>query len=95
MSDIDIQIYFSQFKTFFSENPKELRNLIGSASDEDFFKEVYSVILDNHQKGEPLELTQKQIIGIVLKLNHISKEMGEEKVMSIFQKTDFGVICLN
>ena len=32
MSNVDIEIYFSQFKTFFLENPTELIKLIGKAS---------------------------------------------------------------
>ena len=47
------------------------------------------LFLDNHKKGEPLELTQKQIIGIVLKLNHISKETGEEKSYGYISKNGF------
>ena len=41
MSSVDIDIYFSNFKTFFKDNPDELNKLIGNASDIVFFDEVY------------------------------------------------------
>jgi len=95
MSNIDVEIYFSQFKTFFVENPKELRKLIGIASDEEFFNEVYLEINNNHERGEEVVLTQKQIIEIVLKLNKSKPKDINGTVDNIFQKTDFGLICLN
>jgi len=38
MSNIDIEIYFSQFKNFFLDNPTELIKLIGKASERILFK---------------------------------------------------------
>lgn len=95
MQNVDIEIYFSKFKTFFKENPKELFNLIGKGSPDEFFNEVYSKILENDEKGEELELTQKQIIDIVLKINKMGYEKEEQVPNSIFFKTKFGDICLN
>jgi len=95
MSNIDIEIYFSQFKNFFLDNPTELIKLIGKASERDFFNEVYNTIHDNHNSGDELQLTHKQIMGIVIKLNKI-KEVDDSYFDSqIFQKTKFGVFCLN
>ena len=37
MSDVDVQIYLSQIKTFFKENPKELYSLIGDSPIDKFF----------------------------------------------------------
>jgi hypothetical protein len=95
MQNVDIEIYFSQFKTFFRENPRELENLIGKGSPEEFFTEVYYKILENNEKGEDLELTQKQIIDVVLKINQMGYEKEEQVPMSVFTKTKFGKICLN
>lgn len=93
MSNVDVEIYFSQFKEFFKENPSELKNLIGSGKPEDFFNEVYATVSRNYESGEELELTKKQIIEIVLKIN----QMGpHEKIPpQIFQNTKFGKIYLN
>ena len=93
MSNVDVEIYFSQFKEFFKENPSELKNLIGEGKSEDFFNEVYDTVNRKYENGEELELTKKQIIEIVLKIN----QMGpDEKVPTqIFQNTKFGEICLN
>jgi hypothetical protein len=95
MPNVDIEIYFSQFKTFFVENPKELKKLIGRASDEDFFNEVYSTIHINHEKGEELPLTQKQIMDIVIMLNKTIEHKIDTYDKRIFTKTEFGFICLN
>ena len=95
MSNIDVEIYFPQFKTFFAENRKELRKLIGKASDNDFFNEVYNTISNNHDNGDEIVLTQKQIIEIVLKINDTKPKEVNDTIDSIFQKTNFGLICLN
>lgn len=95
MQNVDIQIYFSQFKTFFNENPRELENLIGKGSPEEFYSEVYKKILENFNKGDELELTQRQIIDVVLKINQMGYKEEEQIPKEIFQKTEFGLICLN
>lgn len=64
-------------------------------SPEEFFDEVYKKIMENAEKGEDLELTQRQIIDVVLKINQMGYEKEEEVPLEIFQKTEFGVICLN
>jgi len=93
MSNIDIEIYFSQFKEFFKENPRELENLIGTGNPDDFFSEVYNTVNKNYENGDELELTKKQIIEIVIKINQMSPD--EEVHKQIFQNTKFGEICLN
>lgn len=95
MHNVDIEIYFSQFKTFFKDNPRELENLIGKGSPEEFYHEVYKKIVENSDKGDDLELTQRQIIDVVLKINQMGYEKEEEVPMEVFKKTQFGVICLN
>lgn len=95
MSNVDIDIYFSNFKTFFRENPTELSKLIGGASDEDFYNEVYKKVHENYEGGDELTLTHKQIISIVVKINKISNKPQEEVQNNIFQETKFGTFCLN
>ena len=34
---VDVEIYISQFKTFFQENPDDVANLIGKADPDQFF----------------------------------------------------------
>lgn len=92
--DVDVQIYVSNFKRFFLENPTELAGLIGQANQDDFFNEVERVAFKNYEKGQDVELTQKQIIGIILKLNHIQPEDNEKVLEPIFQ-TSWGDIFLN
>lgn len=93
MCNIDIEVYFGKFKQFFKDNPLELSKIIGKASPEEFFDEVYNIIKENHDKGQDLELTKKQIINITLKINKIIPK--DELSVQIFQNTKFGEICLN
>lgn len=93
MSNIDVEVYFSQFKEFFKSNPDELTKIIGNGSAEDFFNEVYTVVHQNYENGEEIELTRNQIIEIVLKINMMAPD--EKEPMQIFQNTKFGEICLN
>lgn len=95
MNNVDIEIYFSQFKTFFKENPRELENLIGKGSADEFYNEVYKKITENSKNGEELELTQRQIIDVVLKINQMGYKKEDEIPLEIFQQTEFGLICLN
>lgn len=95
MQNVDVQIYFSQFKTFFNDNPNELENLIGKGSPEEFYDEVYKKILENADKGDNLELTQKQIIDVVLIINRMGYKKEEDVPKTIFVDTKFGKICLN
>jgi hypothetical protein len=55
--NIDVQIYISQIKTFFNENPNELINLIGNVESEKFFDEMEII------------LTQRQMLDILVKIN--------------------------
>lgn len=95
MANVDIDIYFSKFKTFFKENPQELNNLIGKASGTDFFNEVYNKIIENSKESDELQLTQKQMINIILEINKVNDVNKEDISIDIFQKTPFGLICLN
>lgn len=98
MSNIDIDIYFSQFKTFFKDNPKELLNLIGKGDPDEFFEEVFKTITENSNKGLPIALSDKQIIEIVVKINNtkIKEEYSSDtKNLTIFIKTSYGSFSLN
>jgi len=106
--NVDVEIYFSKLKTFFKENPQDLRNLIGETPGDEFFNEVYSMIYQNSDNGEDLELTQRQLMGIILEIKRIGVK-PEEKISKVieddtqdngfdsrvFQKTRYGFFCLN
>lgn len=82
------------------ENPNELASIIGQASPDDFFKEVENTAMENHDKGEDIELTQRQMINIVLKLNNMQPEEEEKvqenlEVIAPVMETSYGLIFLN
>lgn len=93
MSNINVEVYFSQFKEFFKNNPNELIKILGNASPDDFFNEVYNTVMENFNDGKDVELTRKQIIDIVVKINGINTFEIQKK--QIFKNTKFGEICLN
>ncbi len=64
--NVDVQIYLSNFKSFFNNNPNDLISLIGSNDKDKFFELVEGAVTENYDKGEDLELTKKQLIDIML-----------------------------
>ena len=91
MSDVDVQIYLSQIKTFFNENPKELYTLIGDSPADNFFDAVYDMALVNHREGNDIQLIQKQMIEVILKLNTVKSK----KEFTVTMESKFGKIYLN
>ncbi len=67
--DVDIQIYLSNLKQFFKNNPNDLMNLIGDSNQEKFFELVEEQVIENQKNGDGLELTKKQIIDICFNSN--------------------------
>jgi hypothetical protein len=90
--NVDVQIYLSNFKSFFNNNPNDLINLIGDGDKDKFFELVQASVIENYEKGEDLELTKKQLIDIMLIL---TKDKVEEKVEKFILKGPYGDIILN
>jgi hypothetical protein len=90
--NVDVQIYLSNFKSFFNNNPNDLINLIGDGDNDKFFELVQESVIENYEKGEDLELTKKQLIDIMLIL---TKDRVEEKVENFILKGPYGDIFLN
>ena len=96
MDSVDVQIYLSQIKTFFSENPDQLIKLIGDASPEDFYNEVYRVALENFEKGDDVQLTNNQMIQVLVDLNEKQKDSIKTiEVIVPYVQHKFGKIYLN
>jgi len=91
--NVDVQIYLSNFKQFFLNNPNDLLLLIGDSNKDMFFDLVEKQVIENHDKGDDLELTKKQIVDIVLILT--KDKVEEEKIDKIFMKGKFANISLN
>ena len=90
--NVDVQIYLSNFKSFFNNNPNDLINLIGDGDKDKFFELVQESVIENYEKGEDLELTKKQLIDIMLIL---TKDNVEEKIENFILKGPYGNIFLN
>ena len=97
MSNLDIEIYLIQFKTFFENNPKSLIELIGNLDKETFFKRIKNVAIKNYQESDDVTLTKDQIIKIVVEMFNEVKQTSEKtiNVEKVFEESYFGKICLN
>lgn len=98
MTNVDVEIYISQLKTFFTENKEQLYKLIGNADSEEFFDEVKKVSLKNHESGDDVQLTQKQLIDVILKVTKNETKTQKKKNIDVivpYVMTKFGKIYLN
>jgi hypothetical protein len=97
MSNIDVEIYMSQFINFFETNPNDLIDLIGDLNKQEFYDLVKSQCEKNKSQGDDVTLTQDQIIDIVIKLKKVDVKNSKMVVIvdKVFQSTKFGLIGLN
>jgi hypothetical protein len=95
MDNVDVQIYLSQVKTFFEQNPDELINLLGKAKPEDFFEGVARLAAENIDNGEDVQLTNKQMIDLIVELNKTKKGLIVREVLTPVLEGKFGKIYLN
>lgn len=90
--EVDIQIYLSNLRTFFKNNPDDLFTLIGNNDSEEFYYLIEKKSLENLEKGDGIELTKNQIMEIVYVINRgKEKELIEKAIM----KGPLGDIFLN
>ncbi len=91
--NVDVQIYLSEFKRFFNQNPDDLANLIPLNLKDDFYEKVREVADSNAEDGREIPLTQKQLIDICVMINGGPKK--KPKIESFILETKFGNIFLN
>ncbi len=94
MKNVDVEIYLSQFISFFEKNPNDLMDLIGDTHKEEFYKKVKEQCQKNLDKGDDVTLTRQQILDIVINLKK-GPIFDENKINAVFEKTKFGLIPLN
>ena len=90
--NVDVEIYMSEFVRFFKEIPDDLINLIGKAKQEDFFNGVRQLAEKNWEEGNDIQLTQKQMIALIVELNDKTEEVIVKVPMMV---TKHGNIFLN
>ena len=92
MSNLEIEIYMSNFRAFFDKNPKQLVQLIGDLDPERFYEKIRKIVEKNIEEGKQIEPTRKQMIDLILELNGVPSNL--EKVMPTMSH-HMGLICLN
>jgi hypothetical protein len=92
MGDLEIEIYMSNFRTFFEKNPKQLVQLIGDLDPERFYEKIRKIVEKNDKEGKQIEPTRQQMIDLILELNGVPSDL--EKLMPTMSH-HMGIICLN
>lgn len=90
---VDVEIYMSNIIKFFKQNQNELLSLVPKNKEEEFYSKIREVANINHEKGDEISLTQKQLIEICAEVN--GKNLSKKEIKGVFQITRFGDICLN
>jgi hypothetical protein len=89
--DVDVQIYLSNLRKFFNENPEDLTNLIPLELKDIFYEKVAELAQKNVENGKEIPLSRKQLIELCVSLNG-NPPKKEDK---IFVETEFGKFFLN
>lgn len=76
---VDVEIYMNNIIKFFKENPNDLLNLVPKNKEEEFYKKLREAAFKNYEKGEEVNLTQKQIIEICAEIHGKLKKKSEPK----------------
>lgn len=92
---VDVEIYMNNVIKFFRENPNDLLNLVPKDKEEFFYTKIRQAAFENYEKGEDVNLTQSQIVGICSEINQYNKKTNEEVSKNAIQKTNFGYLFLN
>jgi hypothetical protein len=95
--NVDVEIYVSNLKKFFKDNPDQLKILIGDMDKVDFFYRLKEVSENNYETKGEVELTKSQIAEVIAQMYNdtVIKVEIEKYLNQPIQKTKFGNIFLN
>ena len=89
--EVDVTIYVSNLKKFFSDNPQDLANLMPEKMFDEFFVKVEQIAILNFEGGKEIPLTRQQLIDLCVKLNGNPPKKGDE----VFVELAYGKFFLN
>jgi hypothetical protein len=96
MNNVDAEIYLNNLLGFFEKNPNDLIDLIGEMNKDAFYKKLRKTVYENAEKGEEIQLTQKQLIDIVVGMyDDVVKKGKKIEIQTPVIKTNYGIIWLN
>jgi hypothetical protein len=95
--NVDVEIYISNLKKFFKDNPDQLKILIGEMDMYDFFDRLRYVSENNYDTKGEVELTKSQIAEVIAIMykEHVIKPEIERFMKQPIMDTKFGKIFLN
>jgi hypothetical protein len=76
---VDVEIYMNNIIKFFRDNPNDLLNLVPKNKEEEFYRKLREEAFKNYEKGEEVNLTQRQIIEICAEIHGKLKKKSEPK----------------
>ena len=86
---VDVEIYMNNIIKFFKENPNDLLNLVPKNKEDEFYKKLREEAFKNYEKGEEVNLTQKQIVEICAEIHGKLKRKSEpRKIGEILKDMD-------
>jgi hypothetical protein len=96
MNNVDAEIYLNNLLGFFEKNPNDLIDLIGEMNKAAFYKKLKETVYENAEKGDEIQLTQKQLIDIVVGMyDDVVKKGKKIEIQTPVIKTNYGTIWLN
>ena len=95
MNNVEIEIYMTNFVSFFEKNPEQLKVLIGDYDGKKFFKKIRETVVKNIEEKKELAPTRKQIIDIILEIKNNVTKSKITKNVSNFMNHHMGKIFLN
>jgi len=78
---VDVEIYMNNIIKFFRENPNDLLNLVPKNKEDEFYRKLREEAIKNYEKGEEVNLTQKQIIEICAEIHGKLKRNSEPRMI--------------
>ena len=89
--DVDVKIYVSNLKKFFTDNPSDFASLVPMDMSEEFFIMVEEIANANLHEGKEIPLTRQQLIDLCVNLNGNPPKKSDQ----VFVEMKFGKFFLN
>ena len=94
MMNVEIEIYLTQFFSFFQKNEGELIKLVPLEKKDIFFDKIRTASYLNYKNSEDFLLTKTQIVEICVEINKPKKQNNPDENVRYFDGP-FGKINLN
>jgi hypothetical protein len=95
MNNVDIEIYMTTLVKFFTQNPDQLKLLIGDNDGSKFYQKIREIAEKNQKEEKEIAPTRNQMIQVILEIQNKVKKNTLNNVVSNFIDHHMGKISLN